>query len=127
MEHGLAKTVATLALEPTDLTDRLGLKFETAKDDLDDLDAALLRHTSGRQFALVRHRRQPRLGTDILINERSQDLVADLREILDFLQLSVHELQWVHPKIARKALGKPSNCLSAKSVGNNPKIVAKTS
>ena len=60
MEHGLARAVARLGLEPAEITIRLGLRFEKGQDDLDDLEAAVFRARSGKQFALIRHRNQPR-------------------------------------------------------------------
>jgi len=97
MNRGLAKPIATLGLEPGEISDRIGIKFEAARDDLDELQAALVRSRSGRQFVLVRHRRQPIPGTDILTNEDSPDVSADLGEALTLLQFGPAELQWTHP------------------------------
>src|SRR6267142_1333110 len=99
MERGLARPVATLKLEPGEIASRVGLRFEIAQDDLDELEAAVFRTDTGRQFALVRHRHQPESGTDILINERSEDLSADLRDALQILGFEPRELRWTHPKI----------------------------
>ena len=66
MDRGLACPVATLRLEPAEITNRSGLTFETAHDDLDELQAAVFRVATGQEFALVRHRHQPQPGTDIL-------------------------------------------------------------
>jgi hypothetical protein len=99
MERGLARPVATLRLEPAEITSRLGLKFESAHDDLDELRAAAFRAPNGRQFALVRHQNQPNTGTDILINEKSRDLSTALLDALQVLRSEPRELQWTHPKI----------------------------
>jgi hypothetical protein len=80
------------------------VRFETTRDDLDDLEAAVIRGAGGRQFALVRHHHQPQPGTDILINERSRDMEADLRHVLHVLESGVHELRWMHPKIQPASL-----------------------
>lgn len=104
MEHGLARPVATLNLEPSEITSRLGLRFETSKDDLDELEAAVVSTVSGRQFALVRHRHQPQPGTDVLVNEGSSDLEADLRGVLAALHFGASELRWVHPEIDTQSL-----------------------
>jgi hypothetical protein len=104
MERGLTRPVATLNLEPADISSRLGVRFESVRDDLDDLEAAVICGESGRQFALVRHRHQPEAGTDILTNERSRNLAADLREILRVLQFGIHELRWIHSAIRAKDL-----------------------
>ena len=98
MEHGLARAVARLGLEPAEITNRVGLRFENGRDDLDDLEAAVFRARSGKQFALIRHRHQPHPGTDILVNERLPDLAAALREALQALRFKPKDLTWIHPK-----------------------------
>jgi hypothetical protein len=104
MERGLARPVATLRLEPAEIAKRVGLTFETAKDDLDDLEAALFKARTGRQIALVRHRHQPNRGTDILINERSRDLNSAVREALQALNFEAPDLQWTSPKVSLRSL-----------------------
>src|SRR6267142_1631836 len=47
MTRGLAKPVARIRLEPSEISARLGIEFETAADDLDRLQAAVLRSGSG--------------------------------------------------------------------------------
>jgi hypothetical protein len=103
MERGLARPVATLKLEPTEITKRVGLTFETTKDDLDDVEAAVFRASTGRQIALVRHRHQPNRGTDILINERSRNLSAAVRDALQALNFQAHDLQWTSPKVSLRS------------------------
>jgi hypothetical protein len=97
-ERGLARAVARLGLEPAEITDRVGLQFENARDDLDDLEAAVFRAQSGKQFALIRHRHQPHPGTDILIDEQLPDLAAALHEALQALKFKSQDLTWTHPK-----------------------------
>ena len=99
MMRGLAKPIATIRLEPQDISSRSGIQFEPAADDLDELEAAVLRSKSGRQFALVRHRHQPNPGTDILTNENSRRLTKDLQEVLQFLRLKRGDLRWIHSAI----------------------------
>jgi hypothetical protein len=98
MQHGLARAVARLSIEPADITSRVGLRFEKGRDDLDDVEAAVFRARSGRQFALIRHQHQPYPGTDILIDERLPHLAAALREALEALSLKPQDLSWIHPK-----------------------------
>ena len=100
MERGLARPVATLRLEPAQIAKRVGLTFESARDDLDDLEAAVFKASTGRQIALVRHRHQPNRGTDILINERSRNLTAAVRDALQALNLTPHDLQWTSPTVS---------------------------
>jgi hypothetical protein len=99
MERGLALPVATLRFEPAEIADRLGFKFETARDDLDELEAVAFSGPNGSQFALVRHRYQPNPGTDILVNEKLVDLSAALRDALKALRFEPRELRWTHPAI----------------------------
>lgn len=97
METGLASTIATTRVEPAEISRRLGIRFEPARDDLDSMQAALLRSPSGRQFALVRHEHQPAPGTDLLTNENSCSIAHDLQELLAMLRMTVDDLGWVHP------------------------------
>lgn len=99
MEHGLAKPIAVLALEPGELSLRTGLRFETTRDDLDYLQAALFQTAKGSQFALVRHHHAPNSGTDLLANERTVDLGLALEEALSALEIASTELTWKHPDI----------------------------
>jgi hypothetical protein len=107
MERGLAQPVATVELEPNEISERLGITFEVVQDDLDQLQAALVEGAAGRQFALVRHQNQPHPGTDILTNERSSDLRADLSEAVSLFRFGNDELRWVHPD-ARGAAALPA-------------------
>jgi hypothetical protein len=98
-EHGLAKPIAVLVLEPNDIFVRTGLAFETARDDLDYFQGALFRTAKGTQFALARHQHAPMPGTELVVNERTHDLRAALEEALSALGVDVAELAWVHPEI----------------------------
>jgi len=99
MERGLAKPIATVGMEPNEISKKSGLQFESAEDDLDRLEAALIHSKSGRQYALVRHEHQPGPGTDILTNEHSPRLTDDLLEVLQLLRIQLEDLTWIHPDI----------------------------
>ena len=99
MHHGLAKPIARLRWSLREITERLGITFETIHDDLDELQAALIAGVSSRQFALVRHRHQPNPGTDILTGERSTDFTSDLAEVLHLLGFDSGALRWIHPDV----------------------------
>jgi serine/threonine protein kinase len=86
-------------LEPKDISKKLGIKFESAKDDLDQLEVAVICSKFGQQFALVRHLHQPHAGTDILTDEHSTHLRQDLRDALQSLFLHQSDLTWTHPDI----------------------------
>ena len=100
MEFGLAQPVAVTRVEPAEFAEKLGIRFEPARDDLDELVTVLIRGASGRQFALVRHLHQPKPGTTILTNEGSRDFARDLQEALATLRIAVTDLDWVHPAVA---------------------------
>jgi len=97
MEFGLAQPIAVTRAEPDELTQKLGVRFEPARDDLDELVTVLIRGASGCQFALVRHLHQPKPGTTILTNEKSRDFARDLREALAMLRMNFDDLLWEHP------------------------------
>jgi hypothetical protein len=97
--RGLAKPIATIRLEPKEISKRFGITFESAKDDLDELEVALLQTDSGQQFALVRHQHQPNHGTDILTTEYSPDLEKDLSEAVRLLRLDRKDVGWMHPTL----------------------------
>jgi len=105
MMRGLARPIATIRLEPNDISKKIGIHFEAARDDLDELQAAVIRTNSGRQFAFVRHRHQPGLGTDILTDEHSSNLERDFQEILRVLPLRRKDVSWMHPKIGHASDG----------------------
>lgn len=99
MEHGMAKTLAVLNMEPKELSQRTGLQFEVTRDDLDYLQAALFQTAKGTQFALVRHQHSPSPGTDLLANERTKDLNGALEEALAALSISWVDLKWINPEL----------------------------
>jgi hypothetical protein len=101
VKGGLAQTIATIKLEPDQLSERYGIQFEESEDDLDRLVAALIRAPSGQTFALVRHQHQPNPGTDILTDEHSPDLKKDVADAVRHLRLSRADVKWLHP-VARK-------------------------
>jgi len=92
--------------EPEDL-EKLGIRFEEESDQLDDLRHARVTTPAGRVFALVRYRRSPQPGTEIVTQHDSPDLVRDLEDVLGVLKLKDDDILWEHPAIvaARVARG----------------------
>jgi len=90
----LTKSVAVLRLNPDELSERIGVPFRAAHDDLDLLDWARVIGLSGRPFALVRHRHAPEPGTQIVIPYDSSDPWADVLDVLSGLDLSERDLVW---------------------------------
>src|ERR1041384_7639182 len=101
---GVAKPIARLRSEPTEIAEQLDLAFESAEDDLDVVDIASFSTPSGRQFSLVRHRHQIEPGTDILTDEKSVSITEDLADALTALRLDPQDLTWKHPDVNEKLL-----------------------
>jgi hypothetical protein len=76
------------------------VRFEEDADDLDDLRQARVVTPAGRVFALVRYRRSPQPGTEIVTRHDSPDLVGDLNEVLRVLRLRDEDIVWEHPAVA---------------------------
>ena len=94
----LTKAVAVLRLNPEELSERIGIHFQTAHDDLDMLDWARVIGLSGKPYALVRHRHAPEPGTQIVVPYDSNDLWVDVLDVLDGLNLSERDLAWTSPE-----------------------------
>jgi len=88
----LTKSVAVLRLGPEELSERIGIRFQVAHDDLDMLDWARVIGLSGRPYALVRHRHAPEPGTQIVAPYDSDDPWADVLDVLRGLNLSEGDL-----------------------------------
>jgi|SRR5713226_12313 len=96
---GLDRPIALLREEPEQL-EQLGVRFEEDSDDLDDLRQARVATPTGRVFALVRYKRSPQPGTEIVTRHDSPDLVGDLNEVLRVLRLGDEDIVWEHPAVA---------------------------
>jgi hypothetical protein len=90
----LTKSIAVLRLNPEELSERIGIPFQVAHDDLDILDWARVIGVSGRPYALVRHRHTPEPGTQIVVPHDSRDPRADVLDVLSGLKLSQRDLVW---------------------------------
>ena len=86
---GVAKPIARLRLDPTEIAEQFDLAFESAEDDLDAVDIASFSTRLGREFSLVRHRHQVERGTDILTDEKSVSITEDLADALKALRLGI--------------------------------------
>lgn len=90
----LTKSVAVIRLNPGELSQRVGLQFQVAYDDLDVLDWAPVIGLSGKSFALLRHRHASEPGTQIVVPYDSGDPWADVLDVLGGLNLSEGDLVW---------------------------------
>src|SRR5688572_29206948 len=94
----LTKPVAVLRLNPEELSERIGIRFQAAHDDLDMLDWARVIGLSGRPYALVHHRHSPEPGTQIVVPYDSSDLWENLLDVLNGLNLTERDLAWTSPE-----------------------------
>lgn len=96
----LTKSVAVLRLNPEELSERIGISFQTAHDDLDILDWARVIGLSGRPYALVRHRHTPEPGTQVVVPYDSTNARVAILDVLSGLNLSEDDLTWTSPEAA---------------------------
>ena len=94
----LTKPVAVLRLKPEELSERIGIRFRAAHDDLGTLDWARVIGLSGRPYALVHHRHSPEPGTQIVVPYDSSDLWEDVLDVLKGLKLTERDLAWTSPE-----------------------------
>ena len=93
----LTRPVAVLRMNPEELSERIGIRFHTAHDDLDVLDWAQVVGLSGKAYALVHHRHSPKPGTEVVVRYDSVDPRGDLVDLLRGLKLSEDDLVWTAP------------------------------
>ena len=97
--RGLAKSVAVLRMEPSELAQRFGISFEEHSDDLGALNAAVFETTGGKQFGLLRHKGCPSPGTEVLVDEKSTNPSADLKEFMTLLGITEEDILLTAPGI----------------------------
>ena len=100
--HGYGP-IATIAQEPEELRQKVGLEFRRTHDDLDELLEAAIFGESGRVFGLVKHLNSPTPGTQIYWRTAAGDLPEALCDVLDALGLADEAVTWVRPASAGEA------------------------
>jgi hypothetical protein len=98
----LGDPIAVVRLEPGELAKNRGIAFISGHDDLDSLLIALVKATSGREYALVRHDHAPSPGTQILSRTQVKDpkrVFVDLLELLTYLRVPIPAVTWTAPRI----------------------------
>jgi hypothetical protein len=97
-ERGLCIVGCNLRMMPRELSERTGIVFENSQDDLDYMEAALIRNAAGKQFGLMRYLRSPRSDyTAMLINEKSQNVSDDVNDGLEALGVDTSLVISFHP------------------------------
>jgi len=91
--------VAVIALEPSELAGRRGLRFRSAYDDLDTLAFAVLTLPDGEEVALVRHRNASRPGTELLVAHDAQAVRSLVLTTLQWLDLSQGDVSWMRDDV----------------------------
>jgi hypothetical protein len=110
----LTRPVAALRLNPTTLSERLGLRFFSGFDDLDLLDWAEIVGRRGR-YALVYHRNAPRPLTQVVISSTSQDPRREFEDALETMQLTNADVAWIDPEISPKRVARSHHLRPTKS------------
>lgn len=87
-----SEPLALLALEPEDLSERLGLGFDDSFDGLDSLKLCLLRLPSQRKVALIRHLGSP--GTLVAVRPVDVENPDALAEVQTALGLDWSDVSW---------------------------------
>jgi hypothetical protein len=88
------RTLGVLALEPSELEERLGLVFADEQDDLDDVSIAVLElPDTGRVFGLLRYRHSPSPGTEVHGYATPTAPKTDLIELLRALSLKPRDVR----------------------------------
>lgn len=97
-QKGLALVGAYLHLTPTQLSQRVGIKFETIQGDFGDMEAAVIRDAKGKQFGLSHNLNSPRRDyTTLLIFENTEDPTEDVNDGLAALDVDSSEVISFHP------------------------------
>src|SRR5262245_50235550 len=99
--RSIGTPIALVRLEPQQLTARSSLKFEDSHDDLDYVRVAWVDDNT----ALVRHIGAPTPGTEIIVTDfepaRPLRAVEHLDTVLRKLDLTVGDVTWRHPVLAK--------------------------
>lgn len=99
IENGAA--IAVMTAEPDDLTERCGITFRDDHDNLDFTREAVLSIPAGH-FLLVRHRRAPHPGTDVVPILATRGSTEAVAAVLHALNLGADALAWLHPDLDRE-------------------------
>jgi hypothetical protein len=91
--------VATVKFLPSHFVKSNQLEFVSSYDDLDYLTFTSVVLPSGNKVTLLRHQNAPYDGSEIRIDPGLSSPSEILIEAMDFLNLSLDDLDWIHPHI----------------------------
>lgn len=91
--------VATTQLSPERFVISNQLDFISSSDDVGSLVFSAFSLPSGNSISLVHYLDAPYPGVQVYINPNSSSPSQILSEAIDFLHMSLHDLDWIHPQI----------------------------
>ena len=91
--------VATIKFSPAYFVKSHQFKLISSYDDLNYLTFASVVLPSGNKVTLLRHQNAPYEGSEIRIDPSLSSPSRILAEAMDFLNLSLNDINWVHPHI----------------------------
>ena len=91
--------VATSPLSPERFIESSQLEFISSCDDVGSLVFSAFSLPSGNSISLVHYLDAPLAGVQIYINPDSPSASKTLSEALEFLHISLDDLDWIHPQI----------------------------
>ena len=91
--------VATSQLSPEHFIQSNQLEFISSSDDLGSLVYSPFSLPSGHSISLVHYVDASYPGIEVYINPNSSSPSSVLSELLDFLNLSPDDLDWIHPQV----------------------------
>jgi hypothetical protein len=94
--------IAVLQQEPFELEKRKNLKFSQGYDDLDYLIFSVVDLPSRQRVAFVSYKRSPSPGTEIWVAPDVPEVIEIIKEVLQFLNLSVKDFTWIHPQYEKQ-------------------------
>lgn len=98
-ELGLIHIGGYLALSPSQLHTRLGIEFKREKDDMGEMEVALIESCEGRQFGLFRYLDSPKVDhTAIMIHKDCEDVNLVLNDVMLSLGIGSDEFLSFDPK-----------------------------
>ena len=91
---GDSRPVGTLRLSPQEITARFHLCFSIEADDLDEFLYTVATTPDGHRFCLLRYRRSPSAGTDVLIDS-AVSRTEGLADVQAALGLGPESFEWI--------------------------------
>lgn len=95
---GDSHALATLPLEPDEISERLPVTFSRQRDDLGDYLAVAIKTVAGRLLLFVRYLEVPSPGVTVFV-DADDDLAEALDEVLYILRVRRELLLWINENV----------------------------